>query len=102
MRKTLYVARVRLASDLGEIEDLFATVADVQSQRLELIPESGTFPFGVFEMRTEQDAADCLERFNGQEFNGRQLSIVSERPKVLLAPTPSPTKTKGHRKHGRP
>lgn len=97
MRKTLYVARVRLGSDLGDIEDLFATVADVQSQRLENIPESGSLPFGVFEMQSEQDAEDCLERFNGQELNGNRLSIVRGRPQSLPRPVLVPKKTKGKR-----
>lgn len=98
MRKTLYVARVRLGSDLGDIEDLFATVADVQSQRLESIPESGSLPFGVFEMHSEQDAADCLERFNGQELNGHRLSIVCDRPRIIPKPEiPDSKRARGKR-----
>ena len=92
MRKTLYVARVGIASELATLEDLFVTVADVQSQRLEIIPESSAQPFGVFEMSSEQDASACVERFNGYELDGRCLSIVSERPKARVAATPAPKK----------
>lgn len=98
MRKTLYVARVGLASDLGQIEDLFVTVADVQSQRLELILEASPQPYGVFEMSTEQDASDCLERFHGSELNGKRLTIVSERPS---APPPEKSSKKKPRAKGR-
>ncbi len=64
------------------LEDLFVTVGDVTAQHLELIPESGhRVEFGIFEMSTEQQAADCVERFHGQLMNGKHLAIVSERPK---------------------
>lgn len=98
MRKTLYVARVGLASDLGQLEDLFMMVADVRSQRLELILEASPQPYGVFEMSTEQEASDCLERFHGSVFNGQRLSIVSERP---VAPLPAPPLKKKRSKNGR-
>ncbi len=86
MRKSLYVSQVGQSSDLCALEDLFATVADVQSQRLEMIPESSSQTFGVFEMSNEQDATDCMERFNGQELNGQRLRIVCERPKPRPIP----------------
>lgn len=67
------------------LEDLFMCVGDVQAQRLELIPESGQrLEFGVFEMSTEQQAADCVERFNGYSINGNQLAVVLERPKAKV------------------
>ncbi len=88
MRKSLYVSQVGHASDLVELEDLFTTVADVHSQRLELIPESSSQTFGVFEMGTEQEAVDCMERFNGHELNGRRLAIVCDRPKPRPIPEP--------------
>jgi len=81
MRRILYVSNVEKVSDLGMLEELFTTVGDVESFRTEVIPESGhRMEFGVFEMSTEQQAADCVERFNGQTVNGRQLAIVSKRP----------------------
>ena len=95
MRSTLYVARVGNTSDLIALEELFVTVADVQSQRLEGIPELSSQPFGIFEMASEQDATACVERFNGHEFEGRRLSIVSERPKAR-APLAPPANGKRH------
>lgn len=83
MRTLLYVSNVVEVADLSMLEDLFTTVGDVKAQHLELIPESGhRTEFGVFEMSTEQQAFDCVERFNGQTINGKQLAIVSERPKT--------------------
>ncbi len=97
MRNTLYVSNVGQAADLGALEDLFTTVGDVTAQHLELIPESSSLSFGVFEMSTDQQAADCVERFHGQDMNGRQLAIVSGRPK----PRPVPLPKKETRKRGR-
>jgi RNA recognition motif-containing protein len=83
VRTILYVSNVGHSADLSMLEDLFLTVGDVTTQRLELIPESGhSMEFGIFEMSTEQQAADCVERFNGLTINGKQLAIVSERPKL--------------------
>lgn len=57
------------------------TVGDVQGSSVEVIPESGhRLGFGVFEMSTEQQASDCIERFNGKNLNGKLVAIVSERP----------------------
>lgn len=95
MRNTLYVSNVAELGDLSVLEDLFTTVGDVRSQCLELIPESGhSMEFGIFEMSNNQQAADCIERFNGHTINGKQLAIVSERPK------PRPVKPKKVQKRG--
>lgn len=83
MQKLLYVSNVAQVSDLSSLEDLFSTVGDVKAQHLELIPESGhRMEFGVFEMLTEQQALDCVERFHGETIDGRRLSVVSQRPKA--------------------
>lgn len=82
MTRVLYVSNVEKQTELCLIQDLFTTVGDVESQHLGFIPESGSKKeFGIFEMSTVQQAADCMERFHGQTLNGRQLSIVCERPK---------------------
>lgn len=82
MRRTIYVSNVGQTADLSSLQDLFTLVGDVTSKHLELIPESGhQASFGVFEMSTEQQASDCLERFNGSEHNGRRLIMITERPK---------------------
>lgn len=81
MSSTLYVSRVSKA-DISALEDLFMTVGDVQSCRIEAIPESGQqTDFGVFEMATEQQSSDCVERFNGYPYcEGHSLSLTADRP----------------------
>jgi hypothetical protein len=83
MPSLIYVSNVGETGNLSAIEDLFLTVGDVKAQYLEMIPESGhRLSFGVFEMSTDQQAADCVERFNGYNMNGQRLGLVSERPKA--------------------
>lgn len=86
MRKILYVNNVSQMEDLCAIEDLLLTVGDVIERRFEVIPESGqNSSFGVFEMSTEQQAFDCVERFHGHVMAGKSLSIKSGRPTMMSA-----------------
>lgn len=83
MKRTLYVSNIGQQAKLCALEDLFTTVGDVESFRIEIIPESGhRLGFGVFEMSTEQQASDCVDRFNGSSLQGQVLAIVAGRPKV--------------------
>ncbi|NCN42202.1 hypothetical protein GW916_13245 [bacterium] len=81
LKNTIYVSNVASHAELSDLEDLFVTVGDIKTQSLEIIPESGHgMEFGVFEMFTEQQAKDCVERFNGSVNEGKQLSVTSFRP----------------------
>lgn len=96
MSAMLYVSNVSQPADLGAIEDLFITVGDVKARCIECIPESGhRMGFGIFEMSSAQQAADCIERFNGQLIDGRQFAIVSERPKSRPVPKPQKAVRRG-------
>ncbi|MEK7146264.1 MAG: RNA-binding protein, partial [Patescibacteria group bacterium] len=37
--------------------------------------------FGFVEMETEEEAAKAIEMFNGQELDGRKISVSEARPK---------------------
>lgn len=76
MNKTLFVRHSGRTLDLSAITDLFTTVGDVVSAKLEVIPESAkATKMGVFEMSTEQQASDCADRFNGHVFEGSTMSV---------------------------
>lgn len=98
MSCTLYISRVSEA-DLSALEDLFTTVGDVISRHVELIPESGhRTEFGVFEMATEQQTSDCMERFNGYRYSdNRFLSVVASRPIARPIKKPKGKSTNGKR-----
>ena len=80
MSNIFYVNNLEQAVDLGALESLFTTVGDVESLRLVKYHES-TRLFGIVEMKTPQEAVDCVERFNGQSVVGHTLSMSANKPK---------------------
>jgi hypothetical protein len=100
MNNIFYVKPVGQVS-LSDLENLFTLVGDVKSIRTEALSLStvGT-RFGVIEMGSEQQAADCIERFNGQEALGLVLSVTASIP-VLAPPPVEVRKAAGRRKIGK-
>ncbi len=80
VNSTFYVSHLGQAFDLSELEMLFTTVGDVKSMRWENIRQ-GSRRVGIIEMRTDQQASDCIELFNGYNFVGQRLSVSASRPK---------------------
>jgi len=86
VNKTLYVNNLRQSADLSDLEDLFSTVGDVETRRLEAHLQSlNGAGYGVFEMATERQAADCIERFNGSTALGQTLSVSAAKPECRPA-----------------
>jgi RNA recognition motif-containing protein len=85
MNRTLYVSHSGHLMDLSEIEELFTTVGDVEAVNLVANPQTlRAAQTGVIKMSTEQQAIDCLERFNGYNINGQILSVDIERAKQAV------------------
>lgn len=64
---------------------MFTMVGDVESFRVETQAQPyKTTSIGVVEMATEQQAADCIERFHGQSALGQTLSVVADKLKYRL------------------
>lgn len=71
--------------NLAELESLFTMVGDVERFSVETVPDAyKTTSIGVVEMATEQQAADCIERFHGQSALGQTLSVVADKLKYRL------------------
>lgn len=81
MSNIFYINNLGQKDDLSELESLFTTVGDVESLRLE-IDQKTNRGIGVVEMKTEQQALDCIERFDGHVVIGQTLSVTAGRPKV--------------------
>lgn len=76
MNKTLYVRHSGRSLDLSAIADLLTTVGDIETSRLEIIPEStNATKMAIFEMSTNQQALDCADRFHGHILHGLPLSV---------------------------
>ena len=88
MNKTLYVCHSGQAMDLSAIEDLFATVGDVETSQFVMARDfTRAMRIGILEMATAQQALDCMERFNGHSMNGHVLSVDTKPPKSAPIPT---------------
>jgi len=85
LSKIFYVNNLAQSINLAELESLFTMVGDVESFRVETHPQPyKTTSIGVVEMATEQQAADCIERFHGQSALGQTLSVVADKLKYRL------------------
>ena len=94
MSKTLYVSNLGQQLDLADLEDLFTTVGDVTSKRLQFLPGISIYEFGVIEMGSEEQAQDCVTRFNGSEMNGHALSVRATMPRPVPPRIIKPAKGK--------
>lgn len=82
-QKKLQVRNLSHSVESWELEDLFTTVGTVVSAKISKDPGSGLgLGIGFVEMSTEQEAADCVERFNGYPYLGQTLVVIEDRPHV--------------------
>lgn len=82
MGRRLYVGNLSFTVTESELSDLFAQAGTIDS--VNLITDRGTGRskgFGFVEMSTDEEAQGAITKFNGQEFQGRQLTVNEARPK---------------------
>lgn len=82
MSNRLRVGNLGLSTDLAKLKDVFGECGTVVSVEIMESPFSGiSRGFGFVEMKTQQEASDCISRLNGRDHEGRALS-VSEAPEA--------------------
>jgi RNA recognition motif-containing protein len=81
--KKLLIRNLAASIDASTLEDMFMSVGNVESATI-LLDEITGLSQGLarVEMSTDQEAADCIERFHGQERSGRILVVVEDIPHV--------------------
>ncbi len=81
MAKKLYVGNLSFGMTDGDLQNLFAPHGAVQSAQVIMDRDSGRSKgFGFVEMDNEQaDAA--MAALNGQEINGRALTVNEAKPR---------------------
>lgn len=82
MGRRLYVGNLSFTVTESELSDLFSQAGTIDS--VNLITDRGTGRskgFGFVEMATDEEAQGAITKFNGQEFQGRQLTVNEARPK---------------------
>ena len=82
MGSKLYVGGLPYATTESQLTTLFAAHGTVESARVISDKFTGqSRGFGFVEMSTSEEAQAAISRFNGQDFNGRALTVNLARPR---------------------
>ena len=82
MGKRLYVGNLAYTVDSSQLQDLFSQHGTVTSAQVLSDRETGRSKgFGFVEMGTDDEANNAINALNGQQFNGRALTVNEARPK---------------------
>jgi cold-inducible RNA-binding protein len=84
MGKKLYVGNLPFNTTDEALQEIFAQAGNVQSAKIITDRDTGRSKgFGFVEMSSDQEAADAIQKFNGAEYGGRNMTVAEARP---LAP----------------
>lgn len=82
MSVKLFVGGISWDSTEDSLKNLFAQVGNVTSATIIKDKYSGRSKgFGFVEMSTEQEAKDAIEKLNGQQLDGRAITVSEARPR---------------------
>jgi RNA recognition motif-containing protein len=82
MGKRLYVGNLSYGVTSAELEQLFTAHGAVQSAQVCEDRESGRSKgFGFVEMGTDAEASKAINALNGQDHNGRPLTVNEAKPR---------------------
>src|SRR5437773_11297509 len=81
MGTKLYVGNLPFNATDEALQDIFAQAATVQSAKVITDRDTGRSKgFGFVEMSTDQEAADAIQKFNGADYGGRNMTVAEARP----------------------
>ena len=87
MAKKLYVGGISYSTNDGGLKDAFAQVGEVTSATIIMDKMTGRSKgFGFVEMANDADADKAIAKWNGQELDGRKLTVNEARPMEPRAP----------------
>lgn len=82
MGKKLYVGNLSYSVDSSMLQEMFGQHGSVQSAEVIADRETGRSKgFGFVEMATDEEAQKCIQTLNGQQFEGRALTVNEAKPK---------------------
>jgi cold-inducible RNA-binding protein len=82
MGKKLYVGNLPYSVSDSDLQALFAPHGSVQSAQVIMDRDTGRSKgFGFVEMSTDEEAQAAIAAMNGQERDGRALTVNEARPK---------------------
>lgn len=81
MAKKLYVGGLPYSTTDDSLKELFSQAGSVESAIIINDKMSGRSKgFGFVEMSSDEEAQKAIELFNGQDFEGRKLTVNEARP----------------------
>lgn len=81
MAKKLYVGGLSYDTTEGTLKELFSGAGTVESATIIMDRMSGRSKgFGFVEMSSDEEAQKAIETFNGQELDGRSITVNEARP----------------------
>jgi RNA recognition motif-containing protein len=87
MGRKLFVGNLNFATTGDDLRQLFADAGTCESATVMMDRVTGrSRGFGFVEMSTEEEAQRAIEKFNGQQFQGRGLNVNEARERTPGAP----------------
>ena len=87
MSTKLYVGGIPYTTTEASLREAFAKAGNVESSSIIIDRMTGRSKgFGFVEMTTDDDAQAAINMWNGQEFEGRKLTVNVARPLEPRAP----------------
>jgi RNA recognition motif-containing protein len=82
MNNKLYVGNLPFRATSEDLQSLFAEVGTVESARVIDDRDTGrSRGFAFVEMSTGDEAAAAIEKFNGMDYDGRNLAVKEAQPR---------------------
>src|SRR5438128_10490345 len=82
MGRKLYVGNLAYGVTDADLQQMFAAHGTVQSAQVIMDRDTGRSKgFGFVEMGSDQEAQTAIQALNGQEMDGRALTVNEARPK---------------------
>ena len=83
MGKKLYVGNLAYGVSSSDLQQMFEAYGEVQSAQVIMDRDTGRSKgFGFVEMSTDAEAQAAIAALNGQERDGRSLTVNEARPKA--------------------
>jgi len=83
MGKKLYVGNLPYSASDKSLADQFSQCGNVESAKVIMDRESGRSKgFGFVEMSTDAEAAAAISKFNGQDLDGRPMTVSEAKPQA--------------------
>jgi RNA recognition motif-containing protein len=78
----LYVGNLAFQTSSYDLEELFGGIGTVESANVVEDRETGrSRGFGFVEMSSKEEGENAIAQFNGQELNGRTLTVNEAKPR---------------------